>query len=113
MPFHLNWKTAYQKQSITTSGLVADAEDIVSVHIKMTSLQPGCNSRMVLSRYYGNESSKNQEAIMGTIATIKFGLGIALALLGGLVAAFFCYMSLFGKRSSLRQKGSAEADKTA
>ena len=50
---------------------------------------------------------------MGTIATIKFGLGIALVLLGGLVAAFFCYMSLFGKRSSLRQKGSAETDKTA
>ena len=68
---------------------------------------------MLLSPYYGNESSKNQEGFMGTIATIKFGLGIALVLLGGLVAAFFCYMSLFGKRSSLRQKGSAETDKTA
>ena len=49
---------------------------------------------------------------MGTIATIKFGLGIGLIILGALFAAFFCYMSTFGKKSSLRQKGIAETDKS-
>jgi purine-cytosine permease-like protein len=67
---------------------------------------------MLMSRSYGNESSKQQEEIMGTIATIKFGLGIALILLGALVAAFFCYMSIFGKKSSLRQKSISETDKS-
>jgi hypothetical protein len=92
---------------------VGGAGQIEIVHIKMTSPQSGCNSRMLLSRYYyGNESSKQQEGRMGTLVTIKFGLGIALVLLGALVAAFFCYMSIFGKRSSLRQKGITETDKT-
>jgi uncharacterized YccA/Bax inhibitor family protein len=52
------------------------------------------------------------EEIMGTLATIKFGLGIALILLGALGTAFFCYMSTFGKKSSLRQNNFVVTDKS-
>jgi hypothetical protein len=49
---------------------------------------------------------------MGTLATIKFGLCIALVILGAIVAAFFGYVSTFGKNSSLSRKGITETDKS-
>jgi hypothetical protein len=49
---------------------------------------------------------------MGTLATIKFGLGIAAVILGALFAAFLCYMSTFGKKSSLYEKNKTEPEKS-
>jgi hypothetical protein len=51
-----------------------------------------------------------QEKKMGTLATIKFVLFIALVILGALFAAFVSYMLTFGRRSSLHQKSITETD---
>jgi hypothetical protein len=49
---------------------------------------------------------------MGTLATIKFGLGIAGVFFGVLVVAFLGYMSTFGKVSTLRQKKNVESNES-
>jgi len=41
---------------------------------------------------------------MGSIATMKFGFIFAVVMACAVVAAFLGYMSIFGRRSSLRQK---------
>jgi len=45
---------------------------------------------------------------MGTLATIKFGLCIAIVISGVLFAVFLAYMSSFGRKSSLYQKNKNE-----
>jgi hypothetical protein len=50
---------------------------------------------------------------MGSIATIKFGLGIAVVILGALFVAFLAYMSTVGRKSTLRQKKAAEPNESA
>jgi hypothetical protein len=49
---------------------------------------------------------------MGTIATIKFGLGIAGVFFGVLVVVFLGYMSTFGKVSTLRHKKNVESNES-
>jgi hypothetical protein len=49
---------------------------------------------------------------MGTISTLKFFFGVGFASVGILFAAFFAYMSIFGKRSTLRQKTMSETDES-
>jgi hypothetical protein len=53
-----------------------------------------------------------QEEKMGTLATIKFGLGIAGVFFGVLVVAFLGYMSTFGRVSTLRQKKNVEPNES-
>lgn len=45
---------------------------------------------------------------MGTIATLKFGFVLAFVMAVAIIAAFLGYMSIFGRRSSLRQKNIAK-----
>lgn len=47
---------------------------------------------------------------MGTIATIKFGFGIALVMAVAIIATFLGYMSIFGRKSSLHQKNITKTD---
>jgi len=49
---------------------------------------------------------------MESIATIKFGLGISLVLLGALFTAFVGYMSMFGRKSSLYKKSKPETEES-
>lgn len=49
---------------------------------------------------------------MGTLATIKFGLGISAVILGALFAAFVGYMWTFGRRSSLYEKNKPEVEES-
>jgi purine-cytosine permease-like protein len=49
---------------------------------------------------------------MGSIATMKFGFIFAVVMAGAVVAAFLAYMSIFGRRSSLRQKNMTETDES-
>ena len=49
---------------------------------------------------------------MGTIATLKFGFGVAFVAAVAIIAAFLGYMSIFGSRSSLRQKNIAKTDES-
>ncbi len=50
---------------------------------------------------------------MESFETIKFGLGIAAVFLGVLFAAFLCYMSTFGRSSSLYRKDRPEPEESA
>ena len=50
---------------------------------------------------------------MESLETIKCGLGIAAVFLGALFAAFLCYMSTFGRNSSLYRKTKPEPEESA
>jgi hypothetical protein len=47
---------------------------------------------------------------MVTLATFKFGLVIAVVILGGLISAFLGYLYTFGRNSSLNRKNAVLPD---
>jgi hypothetical protein len=69
---------------------------------------------MLWSGFLSNKNYKKpQGEKMGSIATIKFGLGIAVVILGALFAAFLAYMSTVGRKSTLRQKKAVVPNESA
>jgi hypothetical protein len=50
---------------------------------------------------------------MENIATVKLGFIIAVVMLGALSVAFLGYMTIFGRKSTVRQKSAVEIDKSA